>query len=65
LKSKKAIVEIEEIIVETNKKKAITEPTSLLNMIEILNQKYNNLNKRFKSEFSSNFKYEQALVIYK
>jgi hypothetical protein len=51
--------------VETNKKIAITEPTSLLNMLEILNHKNNNLNKRFKSEFPSNFKYEQALVIYK
>lgn len=65
MKSRETIMEIEEIIEETNKNAAITEPTSLLNIIEILNHKNNNLSKRFKSEFPSKLKYEQALIIYK
>jgi len=58
-------MDIEEIIEETNKNAAKTDPTSLLNIIEILNYKNNNFNKRFKSEFPSKLKYEQALTIYK
>lgn len=65
MKSRETIMKIEEIIEETNKNAAKTEPTSLLNIIEILNHKNNNLNKRFKSEFPSKLKYEQALIIYK
>lgn len=65
MKSRETIMKIEEIIEETNKNTAKTEPTSLLNTIEILNNKNNNLNKRFKSEFTSKLKYEQALIIYK
>ncbi|XP_025190964.1 cilia- and flagella-associated protein 43-like [Melanaphis sacchari] len=64
LKSRETIMEIEEIIVETNKSITKTEPTSLLNSIEILDHKSNNLNKRFKSEFPSKLKYEQALIAY-
>jgi len=65
LKLKENIIEIEEIIAETNKKISKTEPNSLFNIIETLNYKNNNLNKRFKSEFPSKLKYEQALIAYK
>jgi len=65
LKLKETIMEIEEIIEETNKKISKTEPNSLFSIIETLNYKNNNLNKRFKSEFKSKLKYEQALIAYK
>lgn len=58
-------MEIEEIIAETNKKISKTEPNSLFSIIETLNNKINNHNKRFKSEFPSKLKYEQALLAYK
>jgi len=58
-------MEIEEIIAETNKKISKTEPNSLFSIIETLNHKINNHNKRFKSEFPSKLKYEQALLAYK
>jgi len=65
LKLKETITEIDNIIAETNNKIAKTEPDSLINTIETLNQKNINLNKRFKSEFPSKLKYKQALIAYK
>jgi len=65
LKLREDMMEIEEIIAETNKKIAKTNPNSLFGIIETLNQKNNNLNKRFKSEFPSKLKYKQALIAYK
>lgn len=62
---RETITGIEQIIAETNKKIAKTEPNSLLNTIESLNHKNNILNKRFKSEFPSKLIYEQALIAYK
>lgn len=65
MKLKETITEIDNIIAETNNKIAKTEPDSLINTIETLNQKNINLNKRFKSEFPSKLKYKQALIAYK
>ncbi|XP_016656351.2 cilia- and flagella-associated protein 43 [Acyrthosiphon pisum] len=64
LELREAITGFEQIIAETNKKIAKTEPNSLLNTIEALNHKNNILNKRFKSEFPSKLIYEQALIAY-
>ncbi|XP_060871614.1 cilia- and flagella-associated protein 43 isoform X4 [Metopolophium dirhodum] len=64
LELREAITGFEQIIAETNKKIAKTEPNSLLNTIESLNHKNNILNKRFKSEFPSKLIYEQALIAY-
>lgn len=58
-------METKEIIEETNKKISKTDQNSLFSIIETLNYKNNNLNKRFKSEFPSKLKYEQALIVYK
>jgi len=65
LELRETIAGFEQIIAETNKKIAKTEPNSLLNTIEALNHKNNILNKRFKSEFPSKLIYEQALIAYK
>ncbi|XP_060835447.1 cilia- and flagella-associated protein 43 isoform X1 [Rhopalosiphum padi] len=64
LELRETITGIEQVITETNKKIAKSEPNSLLNTIETLNHKNNILNKRFKSEFPSKLIYEQALIAY-
>ncbi|XP_026806697.1 cilia- and flagella-associated protein 43-like [Rhopalosiphum maidis] len=64
LELRETITGIEQVITETNKKIAKSEPNSLLNTIETLNHKNNIFNKRFKSEFPSKLIYEQALIAY-
>ncbi|VVC45646.1 Hypothetical protein CINCED_3A007876 [Cinara cedri] len=62
----KSISEIEKTITETNKNKINTELIhgSLINNIEVLKQKDNDLQKHFKSVFPSKLIYEQALNAY-
>lgn len=61
------ILEAEKTIEEINEKIATTEETysSLLNTVDVLKQKHNLLQKRFKSESPSKIKFELASIPYK